>query len=56
MERKSAQRQFVVTIIGRENATWQGTITWVDTNITQLFKSTLELIRLIDSSPGGNRG
>ena len=34
----------------RQNATWQGTISWVDKNEKQQFRSALELIKLIESA------
>lgn len=43
---------FIVKIHYRQNASWQGTIQWVEKNITQSFRSTLELIKLIDSAVG----
>lgn len=44
------RRNFVISILYQENATWQGTVTWVDANKSQSFRSALELIRLIDST------
>ena len=44
------RRAFVVQILSRENATWQGTVTWLDGKKTQPFRSALELLRLIDSA------
>ena len=41
---------FIVNILQQQNSTWQGTVTWVDENKTQNFRSALELIRLIDST------
>ena len=49
MEKKAAGK-FVIQIDRCENATWQGTILWTEKNITQQFRSALELIRLIDSA------
>ena len=49
MEKKSAGK-FVIQIDRCENATWQGSILWTEKNITQQFRSALELIRLIDSA------
>ena len=34
----------------RQNATWQGTVTWADKNKQQNFRSALELIKLMDSA------
>ena len=44
------RRAFVVQILSRENATWQGTVTWLDGKKTQPFRSALELLRLMDSA------
>lgn len=41
---------FVVKIQYRQNASWQGTITWVDKNIEKNFRSCLELIKLMDEA------
>ncbi len=41
---------FVVHVKFRQNATWQGTIQWLDTNKAQNFRSTLEMIKLIDEA------
>lgn len=41
---------FVIHVHFRRNATWQGTIQWVDQNKSQSFRSTLEMIRLIDEA------
>lgn len=41
---------FVVQILFRRNASWQGTITWLDKKQTQNFRSVLELIVLMDSA------
>ena len=41
---------FLLPIYNRQNATWQGTVTWVDRNEKQQFRSALELIKLIESA------
>ena len=41
---------FVVQILFRRNASWQGTITWLDKKQTQNFRSVLELIVLMNSA------
>ncbi len=43
---------FVVQVQFRQNATWQGTITWTDEKKTQRFRSTLEMIKLMDGALG----
>lgn len=44
------QGTFIVKIRYRQNATWQGHVTWVEKNKTVPFRSALELIRLLDST------
>ena len=41
---------FKIKIIFRQNASWQGTITWLDSKQEQSFRSTLELTMLMDSA------
>ncbi len=45
---------FVINVQYRQNASWQGTIRWVEGGIEKRFRSTLELIRLMDSVIGDN--
>ena len=49
-KRRGEQDTFIVRIQYRQNATWQGNVTWVDENKTVPFRSALELIRLMDST------
>ena len=44
------RQSFIVNISHTKNATWQGTITWMDENRTESFRSALELLFLIDSA------
>ncbi|MCR5468619.1 MAG: hypothetical protein K6F37_06630 [Lachnospiraceae bacterium] len=41
---------FVVHVLGTENATWQGNVLWADRDESTNFRSTLELIKLIDGA------
>lgn len=41
---------FMVQVQFRQNSTWQGTITWIDEKRTQRFRSTLEMIKLMDNA------
>ena len=43
-------QSFVVEVKSQENHTWQGTITWVEGKKKENFRSTLDLIRLMDST------
>jgi len=50
MKNRGEKATFIVEVKYRENATWQGTVKWVEENKEQNFRSALELIKLIDSS------
>lgn len=41
---------FCLTIRFRRNSSWQGTISWLESNHKQHFRSVLELITLMDSA------
>lgn len=41
---------FAVRILFRQNASWQGSVAWVETGRESTFRSALELIFLIDSA------
>lgn len=41
---------FLIDIYNRQHATWQGSVTWVNRDEKQHFRSALELIKLIDSA------
>ena len=45
---------FLVRIQYRQNASWQGHVTWVEENKTVPFRSALELIKLIDNAQNEN--
>ena len=47
---------FLIQVQFRQNATWQGSIQWLDKKKTQRFRSTLELIQLMDSGRESGRG
>jgi len=52
---KSAQMgDFVVRILNHQHHTWQGTITWIGREKEIVFRSTLELIMLMDSAVRGD--
>lgn len=42
-------------ILFRQNASWQGSVDWIERKQEQHFRSVLELIFLIDSTLGGAR-
>ena len=41
---------YIVQVQETRNATWQGTVTWAEGRRKEMFRSALELLRLIDSS------
>ncbi len=45
-----APATFVVNVQYRKNATWQGTITWVEQNQTLHFRSALEMLKLMEQA------
>lgn len=49
-DEKTPRSTFVVDVLFRQNATWQGTISWVDKKQTKRFRSSLELMKLIDEA------
>ena len=40
----------IIKVMDQQNATWQGSVTWVDEQREQYFRSTLELLKLIDGA------
>lgn len=41
---------FLVHVVGCQNTTWQGTITWLEEKEKQYFRSALEMIKLMDTA------
>ncbi len=41
---------FLIDIYNRQSATWQGTVTWINRDEKQHFRSALELIKMIDNA------
>ena len=44
------KQTFVIEVIDQQNASWQGTVNWVNKGKKENFRSVLELIRLMDSA------
>lgn len=44
------RQTFLVDVVQTQNATWQGTVKWVNEGKEHHFRSALELIRLLDSA------
>lgn len=47
---------FTIQVQFRQNATWQGTIAWIEGKKVQRFRSTLEMIKLMDSAIAAANG
>ena len=45
---------FIVNIMRQDNATWQGELTCADKNHKKNFRSTLELIKMMDEALSDN--
>ena len=50
------QATFIVQVKYRQNATWQGQVTWAERDRTQTFRSALELLKLLDGALWASRG
>lgn len=50
MTGETGKGTFVVKVVNTQNATWQGTINWLEGERTEAFRSALELIKLVDSA------
>lgn len=53
---EGALATFAVRVIFRQNASWQGSVTWLEEGREQSFRSALELILLINSALDGTEG
>ena len=53
MEEKDMKKHkgtFIVEVCCRENASWQGKVTWADKGRSQHFRSALELLKMMDQA------
>ena len=49
------EQTFIIDVKSTQNDTWQGTIQWTQEQKKVPFRSTLELIRLLDSAIGTSK-
>ena len=49
-QEKGKMATFFVRILFRQNASWQGTLTWVEGGQEEYFRSVLELVGLMDNA------
>lgn len=47
---KGEKATFIVQILFRQNATWQGKLTWLETGKETKFRSTMEMIKMMDEA------
>ena len=48
--RRGSRATFAMQIMFRRNASWQGSVSWLEGNQQENFRSVLELLLLIDSA------
>mgnify|MGYP000225399950 FL=1 len=53
-ERQKKTETFIIKIMNQQNGTWQGSVTWVEEQREQHFRSALELLKLIDGALDNN--
>ena len=44
------KQSFWVEVVDQQNASWQGTVTWINKGQKEHFRSALELLSLMDSA------
>lgn len=49
-ENSNALATFQISVLFRQNSSWQGTLVWADQKMDAQFRSVLDLIRLMDSA------
>lgn len=54
-EQRGKCATFEIRVLFRQNASWQGSVRWVEGRSEECFRSALELILLINSALGGIR-
>ncbi|MCL2166186.1 MAG: hypothetical protein FWH49_02710 [Clostridiales bacterium] len=50
MKKMLKKPTFLIQMLDNQNMTWQGTITYLETNQKLPFRSLLELLKLMDSA------
>lgn len=54
IENRGQKRTFFLNVRYRQNSSWQGSVTWVEEQREQHFRSALELLKLIDGALDNN--
>lgn len=47
---EEVEATFIVRVRFKQNATWQGSLSWIEWKMTQNFRSTLEMLKLMDEA------
>ena len=55
-EKEPVIASFQLSVMFRQNATWQGSLFWVDRGLEAHFRSVLELLNLINSALSAGEG
>ena len=53
--KNNKEETFLILIYNCQNNTWQGSILWAETQKKQCFRSTLEMISLIEEAVQSDR-
>jgi len=53
---KGTTATFTIRVLFRQNASWQGTVSWLEGEMEESFRSVLELILLMDSALSSAEG
>lgn len=53
-DNKDRKGTFIVEIQHQEKGSWQGKVTWAEGGRKEVFRSTLELIKMMDSAVNDN--
>lgn len=49
-QKKGEKATFIVQVLFRQNSTWQGSIKWLETGDETKFRSTMELVNMMDKA------
>lgn len=55
-QRRGKKASFLLKVLFRQNASWQGSVTWLDHDREESFRSVLELLLLLHSALCEERG
>ena len=54
--RQGREATFYLKVLFRQNASWQGTVKWVEAGQEESFRSVLELLLMMDSAASSQQG